>query len=138
MLIRPRAAPVAPSAARPGVPVPAGACHDVAVTEQMSITAGGMVVGWWVELPLDDLSFVVVRSLPLALAPPRLDHGLLVDFEVGRISHRLPPHPQQRPLHVGQGQIILDPEAHFLRRVPLILRAGQVHVLAEEAAVELH
>lgn len=41
----------------------------MAVTEQMSITAGGMVVGWWVELPLDDGGDPVWARIGAVLPP---------------------------------------------------------------------
>lgn len=43
----------------------------VGVTEQMSITAGGMVSGWWVELPLEEDGAPVWARIEVVLPPEK-------------------------------------------------------------------
>lgn len=46
-------------------------CQHVRVTEQMSITARGMVEGWWVELPLEEDAPPVWARIGVVLPPDR-------------------------------------------------------------------
>ncbi|WP_141279380.1 hypothetical protein [Pseudonocardia hydrocarbonoxydans] len=41
------------------------------MTEQMSITAGGMVAGWWVELPLEEDGAPVWARIEVVLPPEK-------------------------------------------------------------------
>lgn len=69
----------------------------VGVTEQMSITAGGMVAGWWVELPLEEDGAPVWARIEVVLPPEKTMEAryalrLRRDDEVWwvKISGRLP------------------------------------------------
>lgn len=69
----------------------------VGVTEQMSITAGGMIEGWWVELPLEEDHGPVWARIEVVLPPEKTMEDryalrLRRDDEVWwvKISGRLP------------------------------------------------